>query len=122
MVFFADLCTMGFLEYRFGKEIADQILADKKINGDCDWCGIFVSYCLNQAGYATLDFPGASSQEWEKYGTTLDEPAMGCIGITTGHVGIVTGCDASGKIKLLGGNQGSGAPFTTVVSEITFGN
>lgn len=73
------------------------------------WCGAFVAYVLQQAGYP-IPAQYASARAWEKYGTKLDTPVLGCIAVFTrsggGHVGFVVGLDAKGWLQILGGNQG----------------
>ena len=74
------------------------------------WCAAFAGAMLKRAG-----MPGTGSllaRSYLDWGISLDEPRLGAIAVlsrgddpTTGHIGFVLG-DASGKLYLLGGNQG----------------
>ncbi len=86
------------------------------------WCSSFVNWSFAQVGITGSK--SASAGSWGNWGQTLDKPAYGAVGIVNGgtHVGFVAGYSATGKIILLGGNQGNpGAvrysPFP--VSDIT---
>jgi uncharacterized protein (TIGR02594 family) len=73
------------------------------------WCSSFVNWTLEQVGIKGTD--SGSSLSWLKWGSPLNEPAYGSIGIhinpdgKTGHVGFVAGENSNNKIVLLGGNQ-----------------
>lgn len=95
--------------------------AGKKIY---DWCGIFVTWCLQNSGQATLKEWGASAKEWLKYGQKIEKPVMGAIAVVPGssHVAFVVGCDTnSGQVTLLGGNQGSSDHYASSVCSIKWG-
>lgn len=77
------------------------------------WCAAFVGACLERAGIRSSRFESAAS--YLKWGVRLDGPAHGCIVVFSrkvvgnpdaGHVGFVVGQDASGRLLVLGGNQG----------------
>lgn len=75
------------------------------------WCGAALGGILKEAGYPILS--GAEAPRalaWSGYGKKLTKPAMGCIVTFTrsggGHVGFVVGVDSSGRLMVLGGNQG----------------
>ena len=42
------------------------------------WCGLFVAYCIAQAGIDPVDQP-LWARNWAKFGTKLNVPAYGCI-------------------------------------------
>lgn len=81
-------------------------------------CAAFVGAMLEEAGIVSTRFESAKSYfEW---GTLLTAPTYGCIVVFErnggGHVGFVVGRDTSGRLLVLGGNQGdkvSIAPFKT---------
>ena len=83
------------------------------------WCGLFTGYCLGVTGrHVVKEWYRAKSWESAKEMTKLSDPAYGCIVTFTrdggGHVGFVVGNNQSGKLMVLGGNQGDAvsiAPF-----------
>lgn len=81
------------------------------------WCGGAVASWMQQAGVA---YPKAyyRARAWLDWGVDLTLPAVGCVVVFErvggGHVGIVVGRDARGRLLVLGGNQGNAvsvAPF-----------
>jgi uncharacterized protein (TIGR02594 family) len=81
------------------------------------WCGVFVAAVMRLEGF---DPPPAwyRARAWLDWGSTIREPALGCIAIFArggaGHVGFVVGNDEAGRLMVLGGNQGNAvsiAPF-----------
>jgi uncharacterized protein (TIGR02594 family) len=72
------------------------------------WCGGALAFWMQGAG---ISFPKAyyRAKAWLEWGITLAEPVVGCVGVFDrkggGHVGIVTGRDASGHLLVIGGNQ-----------------
>ncbi len=80
------------------------------------WCGAFVAYCLDVAGF---DIPKywMRAREWATWGTELSSPVPGCIVVFSrqggGHVGFVVGRDAAGNLIVLGGNQGNRVSLAT---------
>ena len=81
------------------------------------WCGVFAAHCMQEDGYA---YPKEyyRAKEWLTWGENLPQPMYGCIVVFTrtggGHVGFCVGKDTSGRLLILGGNQGdkvSIAPF-----------
>jgi len=87
------------LEY--GKAVSYDISTD-----EIPWCASFVSWCL---GGGTKS---ARARSYEKYGTKLTNPRLGCIVVFwrkskssgKGHVGFYVG-EEDGYILVLGGNQ-----------------
>lgn len=74
------------------------------------WCAGFVGGMLELSGIPNAG--GAWARGYLKQGVKLSKPAYGCIvvferGPTSGHVGFVVGQDASGRLMVLGGNQGN---------------
>jgi uncharacterized protein (TIGR02594 family) len=81
------------------------------------WCGTFTGAMFREAGVA---IPKAwyRAKAWLDWGVVLSAPVYGCVVVFTrdggGHVGIVVGHDAKGRLMVLGGNQKdavSVAPF-----------
>ncbi|OUY07633.1 TIGR02594 family protein [Acinetobacter populi] len=72
------------------------------------WCGVFVAWCLKQAGVA---YPKHwyRALAYAEGGAKLLKPAYGCVAIKTrsggGHVCFVTGKTKDGKLVCIGGNQ-----------------
>lgn len=92
-------------------EILDMWRAIKRSGIQSDevpWCAAFVGSCLERAGIKSSRFESAAS--YLKWGVRLDGPAHGCIVVFSreggGHVGFVVGLDPTGKLLVLGGNQG----------------
>lgn len=73
------------------------------------WCAAFVGFSLEETGVRSTRFESAKS--YLDWGVALEEPARGCVAVFTrnggGHVGFVTGVDPSGRLLVLGGNQGN---------------
>lgn len=72
------------------------------------WCAAFVGACLERAGIQSSRFESAKS--YLQWGVPLNEPRLGCVVVFTrdggGHVGFIVGRDSSGRLLVLGGNQG----------------
>ena len=92
-------------------EILDMWRAIKRSGIQSDevpWCAAFVGACLERAGIKSSRFESAAS--YLTWGVRLDVPAHGCIVVFSrdggGHVGFVVGLDPTGKLLVLGGNQG----------------
>ncbi|MFZ5697782.1 MAG: TIGR02594 family protein [Pseudomonadota bacterium] len=74
------------------------------------WCGTFVAACMQ---YASIEPPKAwyRAKAWLDWGQALDLPTAGCVVVFDrkggGHVAILLGKDASGRLVCLGGNQGN---------------
>jgi uncharacterized protein (TIGR02594 family) len=70
------------------------------------WCGAFMDMVLKQAGH-----PGGGNLAlgYEHYGTRVSGPQVGAIAVMGrhggGHVGVVTGIDASGNPIIVSGNH-----------------
>lgn len=86
-----------------------------KIPYDADavpWCGLFIAYVVEKAGYKMVPGP-LSSRAWARWGSPADVPSLGDILVFwrgspnswQGHVGIYVGEDAL-AYHVLGGNQG----------------
>jgi len=87
---------------------------------ETSWCSAFVNWCMLKAG-----FPGtnnAAARSWLSYGRQLNVPRPGCIVVLwrespqswKGHVGFFQGWNESGRVRLLGGNQGGGVDWDEV--------
>tara|TARA_R110000772_G_scaffold8737_2_gene28925 strand:- start:5162 stop:5647 length:486 start_codon:yes stop_codon:yes gene_type:complete len=83
------------------------------------WCGVFVAHCLNKYNYKIPKLY-MRAKAWLDWGVEIPEPKHGCLVIFNrsggGHVGFVVGKDYTGRLLVLGGNQGnkvSIAPFDT---------
>lgn len=70
------------------------------------WCGAFMDLVLKRTGYKG---GGNLARGYARYGTKVDGPQVGAIAVMTrnggGHVGIVTGVDASGNPVVISGNH-----------------
>jgi len=70
------------------------------------WCGAFMDMVLKQTGH-----PGGGNLAlgYEHYGTRVSGPQVGAIAVMGrrggGHVGVVTGIDASGNPIIVSGNH-----------------
>lgn len=73
------------------------------------WCSSFVNFCVKQAGFTGTN--SKSARSWLEWGVEADDFLPGCIVVLKreelpkGHVGFYVGRE-SGRIRLLGGNQG----------------
>lgn len=80
------------------------------------WCGLFVAYCLAQAGITPVDEP-LWARNWSKFGTKLSNPEYGCILVfergSGGHVGFYMSEDDD-YFHVLGGNQSDSVCITKV--------
>lgn len=83
---------------------------------EVSWCAAFVGGCLEAVGIVSSRYESAKS--YLAWGQPLPAPAYGCIVVFErdggGHVGFVVGQDKSGRLLVLGGNQGNAvsiAPF-----------
>jgi uncharacterized protein (TIGR02594 family) len=74
------------------------------------WCGVAVAAWMQAAGVAPLPRHWMRARAWAEWGTRLDRPMHGCVVVFErqggGHVGLVVGQDAQGRLLVLGGNQG----------------
>lgn len=70
------------------------------------WCGAFMDLVLKRTGHAG---GGNLARAYARYGTRVSGPQVGAIAVMTrkggGHVGIVTGIDASGNPVVISGNH-----------------
>jgi uncharacterized protein (TIGR02594 family) len=103
----------------FSEAVGSWFTDDDRDGDETDWCAAFVNWCLESAGYAGTQHPGARSFYWPspKF-VRLAEPVYGCIVVYrdrpfddprwatgTGHVTFFTRRNGS-KLSILGGNQG----------------
>jgi uncharacterized protein (TIGR02594 family) len=75
---------------------------------DVAWCSSFLCYVFEQLGIPHTR--SKSSQSWLAWGVSCDGPTVGAVAIIShpggkGHVGLVVGVTAQGRVLLLGGNQ-----------------
>lgn len=75
------------------------------------WCGAFVDLVLRRTGHKG---GGLNAPAYANYGTRLSGPRIGAIAVMSGHVGIVSGIDASGNPIIVSGNHRS------TVDEVVF--
>jgi uncharacterized protein (TIGR02594 family) len=70
------------------------------------WCGAFMDMVLKQTGHRG---GGNLALGYERYGTRVAGPQVGAIAVMGrhggGHVGVVTGIDASGNPIIVSGNH-----------------
>jgi uncharacterized protein (TIGR02594 family) len=83
------------------------------------WCGTFAAHCIKSAGYP-LPKHWYRAKAWLNWGVDVGWPCYGCIVVFErkggGHVGFVVGKDKTGRLMVLGGNQGDAVnvmPFDT---------
>jgi len=74
------------------------------------WCARFMNMVLQHTGHRGAVSDMASS--FASYGTRVSGPQVGAIAVMTrgrsgGHVGIITGVDASGNPIMISGNNGN---------------
>lgn len=72
------------------------------------WCATFMNMVLAKAGYNGTNSDAAKS--FAQYGRRISEPRIGAIAVLTrgkrgGHVGVVSGIDASGNPVIISGNH-----------------
>lgn len=111
------------------------------------WCGVFVAHCLRASGFArgkvNSRHPNWNKKRNDQFGVypynfygakdfiheggfKLNKPCVGCVAVKSrvggGHVCFVVGKTPSGKLVVLGGNQGNKVCYTTYdVSEFDGG-
>jgi uncharacterized protein (TIGR02594 family) len=70
------------------------------------WCGAFMDMVLKKTGHAG---GGNLASAYARYGTRVSGPQVGAIAVMGrkggGHVGVVTGVDASGNPIIVSGNH-----------------
>jgi uncharacterized protein (TIGR02594 family) len=81
---------------------------------DVAWCAAFVSFCMQNAKnefVVSQNLKSARAADWLTWGKPITEPTWGAVCVleplapkSSGHVGFVTGSDAT-HVTLLGGNQ-----------------
>ena len=74
------------------------------------WCARFMNLVLQHSGYHGTNSDMASS--FAHYGQRVSGPQVGAIAVMSrgrggGHVGIITGIDASGNPIMISGNNGN---------------
>ena len=72
------------------------------------WCATFMNMVLAKAGYNGTNSDAAKS--FAQYGRRISEPRVGAIAVLTrgkkgGHVGVVSGIDATGNPIIISGNH-----------------
>ncbi len=81
------------------------------------WCARFANMVLQHSGYRGTGSDMASS--FARYGQRVSGPQVGAIAVMSrgrrgGHVGIITGIDASGNPIMISGNNGNRVRETPV--------
>lgn len=71
------------------------------------WCGNFMDYVLRKTGHRS---GGNLAKGYASYGRRVAGPQVGALAVMTrgkggGHVGVVTGVDASGNVVVVSGNH-----------------
>ena len=81
------------------------------------WCGTFVGAVFRENGITPAKH-WYRARDWLNWGVKINDPAPGCVVVFErtggGHVGFAVARDVSGRLMVLGGNQGnkvSIAPF-----------
>lgn len=72
------------------------------------WCAAFMNKTLERAGYKGTGSDRADS--FARYGRRVSGPRVGAIAVmsrgkTGGHVGVVTGVDRNGDVRVISGNH-----------------
>ena len=100
----------------------------KYTDDETPWCGAFISWVMKQAGIKhNIKIP-ERAKEWANFGYKVDEPELGSIAIKSrvggGHVCIVVGQRADGKLYCIGGNQNNQVNIAVYAKEVfeTFRN
>ena len=100
----------------------------KYTDDEMPWCSSFVSWVMKQAGIShNIKIP-ERAKEWANFGYKTDEPGLGSIAIKSrvggGHVCIVVGQRADGKLYCVGGNQNNQVNIAVYAKEVieTFRN
>lgn len=82
------------------------------------WCGTFVAQCMREGGVQSIPKHWYRALAWLDWGVAIQHPRVGCVVVFNrkggGHVGFVLGRDLSGRLLVIGGNQGNAvtvAPF-----------
>lgn len=73
------------------------------------WCGHFMNLVLERSGHRASGSNMARS--FASYGTRVSGPQVGAIAVMSrgrngGHVGVVSGIDADGNVRVISGNHG----------------
>lgn len=69
------------------------------------WCACYLNKALSEAGYAPNDSNRA--RDFADYGSKASAGQVGSIMVMSGHVGVVSGKCADGRIELVSGNHGN---------------
>lgn len=85
-------------------------------NDEVPWCSIFVSWCLQQAGYKDTNSAWAGS--YDHYGVACDAKHGAVITLkrtdgSTHHVTFLDHVDSNGNFVCLGGNQSNAVRYST---------
>ena len=80
------------------------------------WCAAFMDMVLERTGYRGA---GNLARAYANYGTRISGPQVGAIAVMTrgrsgGHVGVVSGIDASGNPVVVSGN------YNNTVAEVVY--
>lgn len=94
----------------------------KYTDDETPWCGSFVSWVMKEAGIShNIKIP-ERAKEWANFGYKVDEPELGSIAIKSrvggGHVCIVIGKRADGKLYCVGGNQNNQVNIAVYAKEV----
>jgi uncharacterized protein (TIGR02594 family) len=89
------------------------------------WCGSFISWIFNQVGLGGAPTGSSWAQNWTKWGSPVDSPALGAIAVFrktdgTGHVTFVAGTTTDGRIIGLGGNQNDSVKYSAYFTNTKF--
>ncbi len=79
-----------------------------------NWCAEMLNRALREAGYAGTG--SAASASFRNYGSPAPAGAVGSIAVMRGHVGVVTGRCADGRIEMISGNSGGRSGARTVAT------
>jgi len=108
-----------------GKDV-EKYLKSGGIEAGSPWCGSFVNWTMLES---KIKVNGVKENpnwalNWRGFGQKLSKPAFGAIATMKrtegGHVGFVAGITSSGKIVLLGGNQGDMVKYESFTKDMQF--
>jgi uncharacterized protein (TIGR02594 family) len=91
------------------KALGPKILGIAVDSDETPWCGTFAAHVVSQAGFQPPKIAVRASS-WDAFGEPVSKPYLGAIVRFQrpggGHVGILTGVSADGRLfRVLGGNQ-----------------
>jgi uncharacterized protein (TIGR02594 family) len=88
-------------------------------NDDTPWCGVFVGYCVQAAGFKPPPI-AVRAKAWATWGEPLITPTLGCVLVFErpggGHVGFYAG-ETTTAYRVLGGNQSNSVNYAWLAKD-----